>query len=86
MNRASFSYFAFSFRVSPAIIAGGMIFSLLMGMIAGLPPAMRALRPRSLRRSGRFEIGAPVHFELPDNLGERMSGPILATISEERIS
>ena len=44
MNWASFSYLAFSFRVRPAIIASGMVFSLLLGMIGGLPPAVRALR------------------------------------------
>ena len=44
MSWASFSYLVFSFRVRPAIIASGMVFSLLLGMIGGLPPAVRALR------------------------------------------
>jgi len=44
MNWSSFSYLAFSFRVTPAIIASGMIFSLLMGIVGGLPPAVRASR------------------------------------------
>lgn len=44
MNWSSFSYLAFSFRVTPAIITVGLIFSLIMGVIGGLPPALRAAR------------------------------------------
>jgi putative ABC transport system permease protein len=44
MNWASFSYLAFSFRVTPAIIGTGIAFAVLMGVIGGLPPAVRAAR------------------------------------------
>jgi len=44
MNWSSFSYLAFSFRVTPAIVASGLVFSLIMGVIGGLPPAVRAAR------------------------------------------
>ena len=44
MNWSSFSYLAFSFRVTPAIVAGGVVFSLVMGILGGLPPAVRAAR------------------------------------------
>ena len=44
MNWASFSYLAFSFRVTPAIIGIGAAFAVLMGVIGGLPPALRAAR------------------------------------------
>jgi len=44
MNWSTFSYLAFSFRVTPAIIASGIIFSLLMGIVGGFPPAVRASR------------------------------------------
>jgi putative ABC transport system permease protein len=44
MNWSSFSYLAFAFRVTPAILASGMMFSLVMGVIGGLPPAVRASR------------------------------------------
>ena len=44
MNWASFSYLAFSFRVTPAIVASGIIFAILMGVLGGLPPAVRAAR------------------------------------------
>lgn len=44
INWSSFSYLAFSFRVTPAIIASGLVFSLIMGVIGGLPPAVRAAR------------------------------------------
>lgn len=44
INWSSFSYLAFSFRVTPAIITVGLVFSLIMGVIGGLPPAVRAAR------------------------------------------
>ncbi len=44
MNWSSFSYLAFSFRVTPAIVASGLVFSLVMGIVGGLPPAVRAAR------------------------------------------
>jgi putative ABC transport system permease protein len=44
LNWASFSYLAFSFRVTPVILAFGIAFSLLMGVVGGLPPAVRAAR------------------------------------------
>jgi putative ABC transport system permease protein len=44
INWSSFSYLAFSFRVTPAIVASGIAFSLIMGLIGGLPPALRAAR------------------------------------------
>ncbi len=44
MNWSSFSYLAFSFRVTPGILAGGLVFSLVMGIVGGLPPAVRAAR------------------------------------------
>jgi putative ABC transport system permease protein len=44
INWSSFSYLAFSFRVTPAIVASGLVFSLIMGVVGGLPPAVRAAR------------------------------------------
>jgi putative ABC transport system permease protein len=44
MNWSSFSYLAFSFRVTPEILASGIGFSLIMGIIGGIPPAARAAR------------------------------------------
>jgi len=44
INWSSFSYLAFSFRVTPAIVSGGFAFALIMGVIGGLPPAVRAAR------------------------------------------
>jgi putative ABC transport system permease protein len=44
INWSSFSYLAFSFRVTPQIVASGLVFSLLMGIVGGLPPALRAAR------------------------------------------
>jgi putative ABC transport system permease protein len=38
----SFSELAFAFRITPAIIMTGMIFAVLMGIVGGLLPAVRA--------------------------------------------
>jgi len=43
-NTQSFSELAFAFRVTPPIIAIGMIFAVVMGILGGLLPAMRASR------------------------------------------
>ena len=44
MNMASFSELAFKFRITPTLLAGGMVFSALMGAVGGLLPALRAAR------------------------------------------
>lgn len=42
MNWQTFSHLAFAFRITPPLLFGGVIFALLMGLLGGLPPAMRA--------------------------------------------
>jgi putative ABC transport system permease protein len=44
MNWQTFSHLAFAFRVTPDLLAMGMVFALLMGALGGLPPAIRAAR------------------------------------------
>lgn len=44
MNWQTFSHLSFAFRVSPPLLLGGVTFSLLMGVVGGLPPALRAAR------------------------------------------
>jgi putative ABC transport system permease protein len=44
MNWQSFSQVAFAFRVTPALLANGMLFAVIMGLIGGLFPAIRAAR------------------------------------------
>jgi putative ABC transport system permease protein len=44
MNWQTFSHLAFAFRVTPALLGGGIAFALLMGVLGGLPPAVRAAR------------------------------------------
>ncbi len=46
MNWQTFSHLAFAFRITPALLVGGVIFSLLMGVVGGVPPAVRAARAR----------------------------------------
>jgi putative Ca2+/H+ antiporter (TMEM165/GDT1 family) len=41
-NWASFSEIAFSFRITPGLLAAGMVFALVMGVLAGFFPARRA--------------------------------------------
>ncbi|UCF06768.1 MAG: ABC transporter permease [bacterium] len=44
MNWQTFSHLAFAFRVTPAILIAGLAFAVIMGLVGGLPPAMRAAR------------------------------------------
>jgi len=44
MNWQTFSHLAFAFRITPNLLAMGMIFALVMGALGGLPPAIRAAR------------------------------------------
>ncbi len=46
MNWQTFSHLAFAFRVTPLLLAGGMIFALFMGLAGGVPPAIRAASAR----------------------------------------
>jgi putative ABC transport system permease protein len=42
MNWQTFSHLAFAFRITPALLVRGVIFALVMGVVGGLPPAIRA--------------------------------------------
>ena len=44
MNMQTFSHMAFAFKVTPPLLIAGIIFALLMGIVGGLPPAIRAAR------------------------------------------
>jgi putative ABC transport system permease protein len=44
MNMQTFSHMAFAFQISPLLLISGVIFALAMGMLGGLPPAIRAAR------------------------------------------
>jgi putative ABC transport system permease protein len=44
INWQTFSHLAFAFRITPVLLAQGIIFALLMGLIGGVPPAVRAAR------------------------------------------
>jgi putative ABC transport system permease protein len=44
MNMTSFSELAFKFRITPALLLGGMAFAAVMGAAGGLLPAIRAAR------------------------------------------
>jgi putative ABC transport system permease protein len=44
MNMTSFSELAFKFRVTPGLLVGGLVFSVVMGALGGLLPALRAAR------------------------------------------
>jgi putative ABC transport system permease protein len=43
-NFASFTEVAFKFRITPVLMAGGLVFSAVMGAVGGLLPAIRAAR------------------------------------------
>jgi putative ABC transport system permease protein len=44
MNMQTFSHMAFAFQVTPILLVTGVVFALLMGLIGGVPPAIRAAR------------------------------------------
>jgi putative ABC transport system permease protein len=44
INWQTFSHLAFAFRVTADLLAAGLGFALLMGVVGGLPPAVRAAR------------------------------------------
>ena len=46
INWQTFSHLAFAFRVTPLLLAAGLVFELLMGLVGGVPPAIRAARQR----------------------------------------
>jgi putative ABC transport system permease protein len=49
MNFQTFSHVAFAFQVTPALLGAGIAFALFMGLIGGVPPAIRAAqRPVAL--------------------------------------
>ena len=43
-NWNSFSELAFAFRITPRLLAYGMIFSVVMGLVGGFLPARRAAK------------------------------------------
>jgi putative ABC transport system permease protein len=44
MNWQTFSHLAFAFRITPDLLALGLAFAVLMGLLGGVPPAVRAAR------------------------------------------
>jgi putative ABC transport system permease protein len=42
MNWQTFSHMAFAFKITPGLLIAGVVFALIMGILGGLPPAMRA--------------------------------------------
>jgi putative ABC transport system permease protein len=44
MNWQTFSQVAFAFAVTPALLVQGLVYALVMGLIGGLLPAIRAAR------------------------------------------
>jgi putative ABC transport system permease protein len=44
LNFQTFSHLSFAFRITPLLLGFGLGFALLMGLVGGLPPALRAAR------------------------------------------
>jgi putative ABC transport system permease protein len=44
MNLQTFSHLAFAFKITPELLIKGVIFALVMGVVGGVPPAIRAAR------------------------------------------
>lgn len=46
LNWQTFSHLAFAFRITPLLLVSGLGFALVMGLVGGVPPAVRAARQR----------------------------------------
>src|SRR5262249_8483361 len=46
MKSPTFSHLAFAFRITRALLVTGVAFALVMGLVGGVPPAIRAARAR----------------------------------------
>jgi putative ABC transport system permease protein len=44
LNFQTFSHLAFAFRITTSLLGLGIVFALLMGLVGGVPPAIRAAR------------------------------------------
>ncbi len=44
MNWQTFSHLAFAFSVTPSLLLAGLAFAVFMGLVGGVPPALRAAR------------------------------------------
>ena len=44
MNWQTFSHLSFAFRITPDLLTLGLVFAVVMGVLGGLPPAIRASR------------------------------------------
>jgi len=44
MNLQTFSHVAFAFRITPELLVKGLVFALIMGLVGGFLPAVRAAR------------------------------------------
>jgi putative ABC transport system permease protein len=44
INWQTFSHLAFAFRITPGLLVEGIGFALIMGLVGGVPPAVRAVR------------------------------------------
>jgi putative ABC transport system permease protein len=44
MNFDTFSYLAFAFKITPPLLVSGIVFAVIMGVVGGLFPAIRAAR------------------------------------------
>jgi len=44
LNFQTFSHLAFAFRVTPELLGYGLGFAVVMGLLGGVPPALRAAR------------------------------------------
>lgn len=49
LNWQTFSHLSFAFRITPDLLGLGLVFALVMGVLGGLPPAVRAARANVAR-------------------------------------
>ena len=60
INWQTFSHLAFAFRVTPDLLALGMVFALLMGAVGGLPRHPRRAGQRGPHAAGAVATACPI--------------------------
>ena len=70
MNFASFSQLSFGFQLTPKIVTQSMLFAVIMGMIGGFLPSLRAARMEIVDALPRNPSGKVLKTELRERFGD----------------
>jgi hypothetical protein len=63
INWQTFSHLSFAFRITPDLLLLGIGFALVMGVVGGVPPAIRA-GTRQRRPDDSRDVGTPTNTKV----------------------